>query len=917
LSLPTASPPTTTRPGYLLDDHTRSFLDSVAADPLAPLAVGIVAPGGYGKTRLLEALGQVYRRAGIPVMSVAQAMAEPVDTGAVLLVDDAHQLPGPQLLRLGELAEARRLPLAVAYRPMPRPAALAELAGVLGQSRSPVTLGPFGTPQVARNLTTALGYPPPAELVEFVWAQTGGVPRFVAWFAAAVRQAGDTTLYGTAVQLPPHAAAQFRADWERMDSALQQLLLATQAGMGLHLDLLGALLGRDPDGLAEVTAAARATGLVDQGGTLLPVAERAVGTLTPAERRVDVRRRLAELRRERGGPVLPLARSLLGTGLGGAGVAATFEAAAAEALPEQPAVAAQLYAAAVEAGRPVPAVGARWARAAALAGDLDLALRLADQVIAAPDSPGSPDAAGSPDRRGGALVAATALAHRGQLGRSAELLRWAGGPSGVLAVIGLIGTGQLADGQPLLDAPPGNGPPTLLAGAAPLMARGVYESVVGSATGALSTLVRAGALLEPAGRAVLLPDSPAALTALVGLHCGELGIAETVLSRATAAGVGGELMSARHRLLRAWTAMVRGDTAAATETLAAVTGAATRLEPRDWLFAVGLEVGLARRGSDLATLRRAWAHACEAMLCHPVDLFTLLPLGEFAIAAARLRDQDRLAPHLVQARETLRQLGDPPLWAAALHWSGLHAAILAAQPVGAAISQRSSAAQPVGAATSQRSSAAQPVGAATSQRSSAAQPVGAATSQRSSAEWPAQADEHAAALAGFAGHSRYCAALASAAQSWLAVLAGRVDPTTVEAAARGLHDAGLGWDGARLAGQAAIRTADRKAMVALLECARLLQGRVAGPKEAGGSPGDPPAGRATPAEARAARRLSDREQEVADLVLAGMTYKQIGDRLFISAKTVEHHVARIRQRLGCTSRSDLLARLRELSAERG
>ncbi len=48
------------------------------------------------------------------------------------------------------------------------------------------------------------------------------------------------------------------------------------------------------------------------------------------------------------------------------------------------------------------------------------------------------------------------------------------------------------------------------------------------------------------------------------------------------------------------------------------------------------------------------------------------------------------------------------------------------------LSKLTSAAQPVGAATSQRSSAAQPVGAATSQRSSAAQPVGAATSQRSS-----------------------------------------------------------------------------------------------------------------------------------------------------------------------------------------
>jgi len=32
-------------------------------------------------------------------------------------------------------------------------------------------------------------------------------------------------------------------------------------------------------------------------------------------------------------------------------------------------------------------------------------------------------------------------------------------------------------------------------------------------------------------------------------------------------------------------------------------------------------------------------------------------------------------------------------------------------------------------------------------------------------------------------------------------------------------------------------------------------------------------------------------------MLTGLTYRQIGERLFISAKTVEYHVARMRQRL--------------------
>ncbi|HEY3751630.1 MAG TPA: helix-turn-helix transcriptional regulator, partial [Pseudonocardiaceae bacterium] len=288
------------------------------------------------------------------------------------------------------------------------------------------------------------------------------------------------------------------------------------------------------------------------------------------------------------------------------------------------------------------------------------------------------------------------------------------------------------------------------------------------------------------------------------------------------------------------------------------------LEPRDWLFAVALEVGIARRNSDLATLRRTWSQACEAVMRHPVDLFTVLPLGEFVVAAARLRDQARLRPHLDEARELLASLGDPPLWSTALHWSCLHAAIIAEQP--------------------------------------------------------AVAREHAAVLAGNAGHSAYCAVLAEAATCWLAVVAGHVDAARVEPAARGLHDAGLCWDGARLAGQAAIRTSDRKAMVSLLNCARVLQGRPVKPAVA--PPASPPVAPAVPARraghvAQAGGDagggvLSDREREVAALVLAGLTYKQVGDRLFISAKTVEHHVARMRQKLGSTSRAELFDQLRQL-----
>ena len=555
-----------------------------------------------------------------------------------------------------------------------------------------------------------------------------------------------------------------------------------------------------------------------------------------------------------GGSVLAVARSLLGTGVAGPAVADAFEAAAGEALPTDPGLAARLYAACVTAGRPVPAVATRWARAAALAGDLDAALRLADQVVAS-------DAAA--DRAEGARVAAAALAHRGQLAHSAELYRWSG--SAALATVGLIGTGRLAEVPPMVV--PTAQPPTLLTGAESLLAQGVQESVTGRATSALAALVRAADLLQPAGRTALLPDSPAALAALVALHAGEWAVAESVLNRAVSAGVGGALMATRHRLLLAWTALVRGETTlgGAEGSRIGFAGAAGSrvglarevcaelgerpLEPRDWLFRVALELGLARRDGDLGALRGTWSSACEAVLRHPVDLFTLLPLGEFAICAARLGDHDRMAPHLADAYALLDRLDTPALWAAPLRWSALHAAIIA--------------------------------------------------------DRPAVAREHADALAVAANSSGgYGRALATAAECWLAILAGTVEPVSVERAARGLYDAGLRWDGSRLAAQAAARTADRKAMVALLDCARTLRGRGAGRRPV---PGDVPA-------ATDAADLSERERQVAALVVAGLTYKQIGSRLFISPKTIEHHVARMRRRLGCENRADLLARLRYLVA---
>jgi DNA-binding CsgD family transcriptional regulator len=811
----------------VLETDLRQLDESIAADPSAPRVVGVRAPGGYGKTALLTRWAQIYRDAGVPVYDGRHELPE---RDAAVLVDDAHRLDDDRLRALRGLAVSGSAKLAVAYRPWPRRAALTELVDAVTRVRPPVLLGPLNRAQIGERAGLLLGATPSDSLVDLIGEQTGGVPRFVDRLVRAVSETADCSV-------PVAAVEAFRYEIENLDDGVRRLLLATALGAGMRTDLLASLLGLDLEALGDAMDGARASGLVDEYGMLLPIAQRALIALSPWERRLSLHQRLIEIQLARSGPVLPLVRPLLGEPVSGPLFASAFKAAGDEALAESPALAARLFTAAVDAGEPALALAARRAEAAALSGDLDGGLRLADQAIAA-------EAAA--DRAHGASVAAAVLAHRGLLGSSTELYRWAGEGSAVpFAALGLIGTGRLAEADALLSQPGSGGPPTLLAGAARQLAQGVRESVTGSATTALATLTRAAVLIEPLGRNVLLPDTPAALAALVAMHCGEFAVAEAVLRRAIDSGMGGAIALRRHLLLRGWTAMLRGGFDAARSDLVAATSSGP-VEPRDWLLATGLEIGLARRDSDLSALRTVWDRAREAIVRHPADLFALLPLGELAVAAGRLHDTERLAPHLAQATELLQQLGNPPLWSTSLSWNRMHAAVLD--------------------------------------------------------EHPEDAGKHAADLAALAPAHPYCAAVADAARVWVKLLGGDVDPVETEAAARALAAAGLVWDGARLAGQAAIRTTDRAAMVGLLDCARIIQGRQQEPQQ------EAPLATDT--------TLSDREREVAELVVSGLTYKQIGEKLFISAKTVEYHVARMRQRLGSDTRSDLLNQLRGLLGNR-
>ena len=548
-----------------------------------------------------------------------------------------------------------------------------------------------------------------------------------------------------------------------------------------------------------------------------------------------------------------------------------------EALGSAPELADKLFAAASTAGSQAPSLLVCRADAAARSGRLDEALRLADEAL-------SDEHAAERVRALG--ITAAVLAHRGLLSRAAELYRVAGSTGEaaypMIAVPVLAGIGAISEARQVLAAHRRvQSTPTLLGGVESLMAHGIEETISGSPVTALSQLTRAATLLESAGSTPLLPDTPAALAALVAMHAGELGAAHSVLRRAISAGLGGKAAAARHTLLLAFLATMRGHTADAHALLGSAGVTRLSLEPRDELFAAAAVMGLARREGDLSALQRGWSRAREALLRHPVDLYVLLPLGELAVAAARLCEQWWIEPHLHQAEMLLAELGQPVLWRVPLHWYGMHAAI--------------------------------------------------------AAESPEEARRHVSALAEQAAAGPYAAVLAGAAACWMRVLAGTADVDAIVATARQLAAAGFGAEGARLAGQAAIRATDRKAMTTLLECARLVRpdsseqadhpapvaaqepvvpgGDLLRQAEVASRPGGSPrlAGSQNPGVPPAAT-LSNREQEIARRVLTGLTYKEIGAQLFISAKTVEHHVARIRRRLGATSRRELFGHLQVMLA---
>lgn len=504
---------------------------------------------------------------------------------------------------------------------------------------------------------------------------------------------------------------------------------------------------------------------------------------------------------------------------------------------------------------------ARLYRAAVDAGANGLTSRLADALARTGDCTGAAALAdrllGCPEpteRAAAVRVAASVAAHDGNASQAAELFSWLGpypdAIVGASAAIVFTATGDVASARAAL-GPKDAGPPTTAARTARSLAEGLLLTIDQPYPSAMSKLGQA--MAADYAMTEVLPDTPAALITLAAMHAGDPVRARSIIGRAMRAR-GDGMFEPRHLLLSGWIKMQEGQLPSASSDAAAA-GSPSDLHRRDALWAAALQTAIARRSGDTGALQKHWYTAMEVLAEYSIDLFALLPLGELWVAAARMRHVDQLQHALNQAFSILDSLDNPALWSVPLHWAGVHAGILANSPESVA-------------------------------------PHGQALSSAQS------------------GLAR---ALSAAGRTWLRVLADHVDADEVIVAARALSHVGLTSDATRLAGQAALQTPDGRVSGAMLQLARDLKLGV-GATEAPSEPiAESPAGTSPLVrQPTTGSPLSEREREVAELLLLGMPYRDIGSQLFISAKTVEHHVARIRRRLGANSRSEMLSMLRAM-----
>ena len=855
----------------------RRLGDRLRSTPPPPCAA-VLGAGGSGKSGLVDELVLARSFAGLPTVRVNVSPFRPdagadafavLEPGTVLVVDDAQWLAPALLDQLAARAEEAvdmASSVVVALRPQldsPAAARLVELAAAHGAL---VRLGPLDDDELVAGLTELLSSPPDPELVDRVRRDTGGNPLLVdrlvrAWLddGLIVRGALDPELGGAEVSQAFCDALLGRL--ARLDAAARTALAALcvlggDEGARLQLAV------RQPAAVTELTL----WGLVADGVVVAPVLAAAAPRLLDAAQMAQGAALAAQLAGELGGAPDDVAAHHWAARAQGAEALASYLAAGDHLLGGDPDAALDWYdrAFALDAS----SVAARAGRAAAAAACGDAAAALTDAQAVLRERPDDPVAA---------AVVAAVFAQQGLWRDAARTLnlvrahprrpdafwRWQ-----AVCCSALAGDWAAArHGAAALEADAAV--PDPLTGVVAKAATALLDSPsrdadqLRSVLAGLREVAAFGAVHNVAAEAAL---SPHELGAAVALGAGELLLARQLL----AVDDGNGIRQVEVGRLGRWVELRLGSSLAAGRAVDTVDGGGTGSEPGDASPAAPApgSAGSGPGGSADAPAAPLVALALDAVVARRS--------GDVNVGGAVAK---RLAAVVATAQLDLLNLD-----------AASELAVLARRfgPPGAAaeLARRTDA---VLASVDEA-----PLWAARVHWSR----LEAAVAVRSVDEIAARRgpiEQAAAVLAGLTP-------LALAAEAWAAVMGAGASgsdehASLVDAAVAGLRDAEMAWEAAHLAGQAAIRVEDGQRAKSLLGQARSLRSR------SGSSDGD--RGAVTPAG------LSEREVEVGQLVLDGLTHKAVGEALFISPKTVEHHVAHIRQKLGVTTRAEFRAALRD------
>ncbi|HEV7759754.1 MAG TPA: LuxR C-terminal-related transcriptional regulator, partial [Acidimicrobiales bacterium] len=639
-----------------------------------------------------------------------------------------------------------------------------------------------------------------------------------------------------------------RSEVDQLPPTARTALGALSAGADLDDDLLGTVTGLSPGELGEAMEVLRAAGLVvTVKDDVVPIVAAAVNQLTPVADRRRFHALLATALTERGAPPTQTAEHLAAANAQGQEAAEAYVAAGEASLADAPELARTWYERAIAVGAPAHLIAARRAEAAALDGDAGYALRLADAAMSDP---------ATPDRTRAQGVVAALLPARGFWRRAADTYAElaAGDSPGADAarVLGVVGS--IATGTALATATAAGSPTST-------------TPAEGSSAGptAATSLELEAMQLAARGLAMSLGDDAANSLApfLEAAELLESGHTRLVLPDtphaigATVALALSELSAAEHLLSRA----IERD----------VGGRCLRQRHRLLLGWVGMRSGRwSAAQAALDETRNQQLSPRELLLASAIDAGLARRAGDLARLGEAWKGAEGVLLRHPADLLSLDPIGELAISASRLGlWDRVSAKARELGDVMRALDEPALWVLPL-------------------------RWIGLQVALAS--------DDHDAAVrrateveAVVPVHPRL-RALADAARTWVAILGGTVEPKRVGAASKGLQALGLTWEASRLTGQAAIRSPDPSVTRALLEQARDLKAALPS-AEADETP-------------TTASVLSEREQMVAQYIVDGLTYKEIGAQLYISPKTVEHHVAKIRQKLGATTRAEMLAALR-------